>query len=120
MWVAASSVGNNASLLSYLEQCGTAMAELFEAAPARLLLQPLPRSSNRFWTCLLMYWLPWSEWYSSARGLPRRPMVRLHIDVLVQLRNLGVVVDPESAHTVANSNASSQACALERWMWRGQ
>lgn len=120
MWVAASSVDNNAGLLSFLEQCETAMAELFEAAPARLLLQPLPRSSNRFWTCSLMYWLPWSEGCSSATGLPRRPMVRLQIDFLVQVRNLGVAVDPESAHTVAKFNASSYACAFERWMCRGQ
>src|SRR5690606_10830346 len=48
------------------------MDELSQTSPARLMLQVMPCSSSSLWKCSLVYGLPWSEWCSSATGLPRR------------------------------------------------
>src|SRR4029079_16068694 len=48
------------------------IAALSQTLPDRLIEQTTPLSAISRWNCSLEYWLPRSEWCSSASGLPRR------------------------------------------------
>ena len=50
------------------------MAALSHTSPDLLIEQMTPWSAIGLWKASLLYWLPRSEWCSSASGLPRRQM----------------------------------------------
>lgn len=48
------------------------MTALSENQPALLILHRISNAFSSDWNPMLLYWLPWSEWYISPAGLPLR------------------------------------------------
>jgi hypothetical protein len=56
----------------FIDEKKLSIAALSQTLPDQLIEQVTPLSAISRWNCSLIYWLPWSEWCSSASGFLRR------------------------------------------------
>ena len=63
------------------EEKQLSIAALSQTLPDRLIEQVTPLSAISRWNCSLVYWLPWSEWCSSASGFPCRQIAIIRASV---------------------------------------